>query len=85
MVASMTGTIEELNASKFADDGGYGFIRAADGERLYFNTTGLQLSSVQFGFLKVGDPCRFTAIDHPAGPRAIEVFVADPNQQGLPL
>ena len=79
----MTGTIAQLCASKFDGGAGYGFIVAADGERLYFNASGMQLSSVPFALLKEGDACRFTAIDHPDGPRAIEVFVADPNQQGL--
>jgi cold shock CspA family protein len=80
----VTGTIEALHPSQF-ESGGYGFITADDGERLYFNTSGLQLSSIPFESLKLGDRCRFTAIDHPEGPRAIEVFVSDPGQRGLPL
>jgi cold shock CspA family protein len=79
------GRISAIHPSTFGDTGGYGFIESTDGERLYFNVSGLQMSSVPFPSLKVGDRCRFTAIDHPSGPRAIEVFVADPNQQGLPL
>ena len=72
----MTGQIARL-------DSGWGFITADDGERLYFNTSGLQLSSVQFQYLNVGDKCRFTAIDHPKGPRAIEVYVADERKGSL--
>lgn len=79
----MTGVIDQLYPSKFESGSGYGFIKSDDDERLYFNASGMQMSSVQFAYLKVGDACRFTAIDHPEGPRAIEVFVADPNQQGL--
>lgn len=78
-----TGTIMALYPGD--GEGGYGFIEADDLERLYFNTSGLQMSSVQFAYLRVGDRCRFTAIDHPKGPRAIEVYVKDVNQQGLPL
>jgi len=81
----MTGKIAALYPNGDGSPGGYGFILAADGERLYFNTSGLELSSVSFGGLAVGDRCRFTGIEHPRGPRAIEVFVADKRQQGLPL
>lgn len=76
----MTGRITQLFP---CSTGGYGFIESDDGEKLYFNTSGLQLSSVRFQYLQVGNACRFTAIDHPKGPRAIEVHVSDPRQLGL--
>lgn len=85
MSACHTGVIAQLCPSDFGEGGGYGFIQADDGERLFFNPSGLQLSSVRFEYLKVGDRCRFTSIEHPKGPRAIEVWVADPNQGALPL
>ena len=83
----MTGNIVQLFPSTFNDDAtGYGFIQTDDGERVYFNASGVQMSSIPFSSMKVGDRAqRFTIIDHPKGPRAIEVFVADPHQQGLPL
>lgn len=80
----MTGTIVALYPC--GDGSGYGFIETADGERVYFNASGLQMSSVTFAHLEVGDlATRFTVIDHPKGPRAIEVHISDKNQQGLPL
>lgn len=85
MPACVTGTIAALYPSEYGLRGGYGFIRADDGEELYFNTSGLQMSSVPFRGLVVGDRCQFTAIDHPSGPRAIEVLVRDKNQSELPL
>lgn len=85
MSACGTGRITALFPSTFGDEGGYGFIEADDGESLYFNISGIQMSSVQFKYLEVGDRCRFTAITHPKGPRAIEVWVADKNQSELPL
>ena len=85
MPACVTGRIAALFQSEFGEGGGYGFIEANDGERIYFNASGLQMSSVRFEHLKVGDRCLFTAIDHPKGARAIEVLVRDPNQTELPL
>ena len=76
----MTGKVAQLFPCQ---GGGYGFIESDDGERLYFSAHGLQMSSVQFCYLQVGDRCRFTAIDHPKGPRGIEVFVADSRQGSL--
>lgn len=85
MNAYGTGRIAALFPSTFGDDGGYGFIDSDDGEHLYFGAGGLQMSSVRFEYLEVGMRCRFTDIDHPKGSRAIEVYIADPNQPGLPL
>ena len=85
MPACVTGRISALFQSEVGEGGGYGFIEANDGERIYFNASGLQMSSVRFEHLKVGDRCLFTAIDHPKGARAIEVLVRDPNQTELPL
>lgn len=84
----MTGHIAALKPSQFVDGGGYGFIQSDDqaGGRLYFNSSGVQRTSVPFSSMKVGDPCYFTEIVHPDGPRAIEVLVASSfGQRGLPL
>lgn len=74
----MTGHIAELTDSEIGP-GGFGFIRSDDPAvgRLYFNSSGLQRSSIQFRQLRVGDPCSFTVIEHPKGPRAVEVLVSD--------
>lgn len=84
------GTITRLEPSEFREgETGYGFITGVDEDddgariRYFFNRSGVQLSSVPIDGMKVGDPCNFTPIDHPDGPRAIEVRVVDRNQQGL--
>lgn len=65
----MKGTIESLR-------GTYGFIRGEDGVSRFFLPSGLQPTpGVTFEDLRVGMQAEFVHIDHPRGPRAIEVSV----------
>lgn len=74
----MLGVIESLKAKKGADPARptFGFIRSADGLSSYFFVaSGLQQTTLKFDDLKEGLKVQFTPIDHPRGPRAIEIHV----------
>lgn len=54
----------------------FGFIRGTDGVSRFFLPSGLQKTQgVTFESLRVGMQVEFVHIDHPRGPRAIEVLI----------
>lgn len=66
---TMAGTVESLHGS-------YGFIRGDDRISRFFIPTGLQTSQrVTFTDIAVGMRATFIHIDHPKGPRAIEIRI----------
>lgn len=65
----MTGTVEKMFDT-------YGFIRGTDGVSRFFLPTALQMTQeAQFDDIVAGTVVQFAHIDHPRGPRAIEVLV----------
>ena len=65
----MVGTVEVLNDT-------YGFIRGEDSVSRFFLPSAMQATpGVTFEQLQVGDQVSFAHIDHPRGPRAIEIRV----------
>lgn len=63
----MTGTIESLYNT-------YGFIRGTDRVSRFFLPSALQATTtVAYEDLSIGDRVEFVHIDHPRGPRAIEI------------
>ena len=65
----MNGVVESLH-------GTYGFIRGEDRVSYFFIPTGMQQTqTITFADVQVGMRARFTHIDHPRGPRAIEVLI----------
>ena len=75
----MLGTIEHLAAKKDADPNKptFGFIRGDDKTSYFFIPQGMQRTTVRFDALKPGMRVEFTTIEHPKGPRAIEVRVVE--------
>jgi len=73
----MFGTIEHLACRKGAegDRPTFGFIRGDDNISRFFIPTGLQATTIKFDDMKVGMRVEFSEIEHPKGPRAIEVRV----------
>jgi cold shock CspA family protein len=70
----VTGRIRRLDFDK-----NYGFIQADDdGTSYFFLSSSLEMTGPRFHVLSVGNRVAFTPIDHPKGPRAIEVRV-DPS------
>jgi|PlaIllAssembly_1097288.scaffolds.fasta_scaffold859102_2 cold shock CspA family protein len=56
----------------------YGFIRGRDSVSRFFLPSALQVTQgVAFEDLRIGSRVEFVHIDHPRGPRAIEVIVLD--------
>lgn len=66
----MRGTIERLLPT-------FGFIRGDDRIGRFFIPSGLQAGGVQFSALRVGMQVGFIHIDHPRGPRAIDILVLE--------
>lgn len=75
----MYGTVEHLATRKGMEGERptFGFIRGEDGISRFFIPTGLQQTTIRFDEVKVGMRVEFTEIDHPKGPRAIEVRVVN--------
>lgn len=74
----MKGTIEHLATRKDSPDPSkptFGFIRGEDRVSYFFIPNGMESTTVKFDSLKPGMRVGFTPIDHPKGPRAIEVRV----------
>lgn len=74
----MTGEVEHLAAKKDSpnpDKPTFGFIRGEDKVSYFFIPQGMQQTTTRFDALKVGMKVEFTTLDHPKGPRAIEVRV----------
>lgn len=67
---TLTGTIRTLRET-------YGFINGADGIDYFFIPSGLQMTTRRFHELSVGDDVQFIPIEHPKGPRAIEILVKE--------
>jgi len=74
-VKPIKGTIKSLPEDRDTGERrGFGFIMGEDDVERFFLATALQqFSPTRFDALDVGDPVTFTGIDHPRGPRAIEV------------
>ena len=69
----MIGTVETLHER-------YGFIRGEDGVSRFFMPSGLSQDGnggTAFSDMSVGDRVEFVHIDHPRGPRAVEVVVLE--------
>jgi CspA family cold shock protein len=62
----MQGTIKRL-----IRDRGFGFIRAADGQEVFFHRSGLQ--NLNFDNLKEGENVEFDLEQGQKGPRAVKV------------
>ena len=62
----MTGTIKRV-----IRDRGFGFIRAADGQEVFFHRSGLQ--GLNFDNLKEGETVEFELERGEKGPRAVKV------------
>jgi cold shock CspA family protein len=77
MTGQIQGVVVEVHPEPMG--GGWGFIRPVQSgtgiARAYFNASGLQQLTKRFADLQVGDRVDFTPIDHPKGPRAIEILV----------
>lgn len=67
---TLTGTIRTLRET-------FGFINGQDGIDYFFIPSGLQMTTYRFHELKVGDDVQFIPIEHPKGPRAIEILVKE--------
>ena len=63
----MRGTIKKL-----IRDRGFGFIRAADGQEVFFHRSGLPIDD-DFDRLIEGDSVEFDVEQSPKGPRAVNV------------
>lgn len=64
-----SGVIDRVHAT-------FGFIKAEDGERLFFLPSAIQRNSPrQFEQCAAGQRVKFVRIEHPRGPRAIDVKV----------
>jgi cold shock protein len=53
---------------KIIPDRGFGFVRADDGNEVFFHRT--ELTSVDFDSLQEGESVTFDIVDSPKGPRA---------------
>ena len=70
----MLGTVESVHST-------FGFIRGEDSVSRFFLPSAIQHTSpVQFDGVAVGHRVEFVHIDHPRGPRAIEVRVLNQSQ-----
>lgn len=65
---TLTGTIRTLRET-------YGFINGHDGVDYFFIPSGLHMTTRRFHELTVGDDVQFIPIEHPKGPRAIEILI----------
>lgn len=71
----MFGVIEGLKAKKKGKRNTFGFIQGEDMNSYFFIPPGLQRTTIPFEGLKEGFAVEFTPIQHPRGPRAIEIRV----------
>lgn len=71
----MRGHIEHLASKNKGDRPTFGFLMGEDGVSRFFIPTGLQTTTLKFDDLHSGMAVEFTPIDHPKGPRAIEIRV----------
>jgi len=65
-----TGTIKRV-----FKDRGFGFIRTADGQEIFFHRSGL--STTRFESIAEGDAVEFEVESSPKGPRAVDIQVSD--------
>jgi len=76
----MNGTIKSLPQDHTTGERrGYGFIRDDAGGNWFFHKRAIQAFGPAFADLQEGDPVTFTPIEHPKGPRAIEVRILKGN------
>lgn len=69
----MFGTVETLRDR-------YGFIRGDDGVSRFFLPSALSPLGVTFDGLTIGTRVKFVHIEHPRGPRAIEINIVAEGQ-----
>ncbi|MDB5067915.1 MAG: hypothetical protein JWM18_4349 [Chloroflexi bacterium] len=63
-----TASVPEGRIKKIIHDRGFGFVRADDGNEVFFHRT--ELSTVDFDALQEGQAVTFDVVNSPKGPRA---------------
>ena len=65
----------EGRIKKIVHDRGFGFVRADDGNDIFFHRT--ELTTVDFDSLEEGQAVHFEVVNTPKGPRARNLTTAD--------